>query len=143
MTYENYIKGRLVEYAVHEAYHYGGTACMLAVAQVIANRVNAGWGEWKNVLDRAHLYVGTEVNINAPIDPKDFTFRRILGMIDDVYLGTADSTNVNITDDRGKLVALYYADLSNLTRDWFHTTITDHIDRHPRLATVGPLTFFA
>jgi hypothetical protein len=143
MTYENYIKARLVEYAVHEAYHYGGTDCMLAVAQVIANRVNAGWGEWKSVLDTAHNYTGTVWENLGPVDPKDLTFRRMLTLIDDVYLGTADDSNVNVTDDRGTLTALYYADLSHPRRDWFCANVTDQIDRHPRIATVGPLTFFA
>jgi hypothetical protein len=143
MTYENYIKGRLVDYAVREAYHYGGTHCMMAVAQVIANRVAAGWGEWKTVLDSADNYIGTVWEKPEPVDPRDFTFRRILAMIDDVYLGTADDSNVNVTDDRGRLTALYYADISNLSRNWFRANVTDHIDRHPRIATVGPLSFFA
>lgn len=142
MTYENYIKGRIVEYAVAEAYHYGGTPCMLAVAQVIANRVKAGWGEWKNVLDTAKFYVGTTIK-PPTVDPRDITFRRMLSMIDDIYQGTSDDSNVNIEDDRGKLTALYYADLSGIDRAWFHENITAHSDRHPRLATVGPLTFFA
>jgi hypothetical protein len=143
MTYENYIKGRLVDYAVREAYHYGGTACMLAVAQVIANRVAAGWGEWKSVLDTADNYIGTVRENPSPVDPKDLSFRLMLNMIDEIYLGTADDSNVNVTDDRGTLPALYYADISNLSRDWFRANVTDHIDRHPRIATVGPLSFFA
>jgi len=143
VTYENYIKGRLVEYAVQEAYHYGGTECMLAVAQVIANRVAAGWGEWKNVLDTAHKYIGTAQIVPSLVDPRDLTFRRMLTLIDDIYQGTADDTNVNITDDRGRLTALYYANTSNMHNDWFRATVTDHIDKHPRIASVGPLTFFA
>ena len=144
MTYENFIKARLLEFAVQEAYQYGGVDCMMAVAQVIANRVAAGWGEWHNVLDTAPNYIGTDHSIiKMCIDPKDITFRRALTMIDDVYLGVADDSNVNIEDDRGKLPALYYADLSNLNREWFRMNVTEHIDRHPRIATVGPLTFFA
>jgi hypothetical protein len=146
MTYENYIKGRLVDFAVDEAYHYGGTDCMLAVAQVIANRVKAGWGEWKKVLDTAPNYVGTTVREwgqSSAIDPKDLTFRRMLTMIDDVYQGTSDDSNVNLADDRGPLTALYYADLSNIDRKWFLDNVTQNLDRHPRLATVGPLSFFA
>ncbi len=142
MTYENYIKGRLLDYSVDEAYHYGGTDCMLAVAQVIANRVKAGWGEWKLVLDTAPNYVGTFA-ISNTVDPKDLTFRRMLSMIDDVYQGTADDSNVNIEDDRGRLPALYYADLSKIDRKWFIDNVTQNLDRHPRLATVGPLSFFA
>jgi hypothetical protein len=144
MTYENYIKGRLVEYAVQEAYHYGGVECMLAVAQVIANRVKAGWGEWKNVLDTAPNYVGSvHTSIQIVVDPKDLTFRRMLSMVDDIYQGTSDDSNVNLEDDRGRMTSLYYADLSSMNREWFINNITQQLERHPRLATVGPLSFFA
>ena len=44
MTYESYIKGKLVDFALGEAYHQGGYESMLAVAQVLANRVNATAG---------------------------------------------------------------------------------------------------
>jgi hypothetical protein len=142
MTYENYIKARLADFAVNEAYVYGGTACMAAVAQVIANRVNAGWGEWKTVLDTAKDYCGT-VPDPPKFDAKELTFRRLLAMVDDIYQNTADDTAVNITDDRGKLCALYYADLSNLNRAWFRENIMSSLPKHPRLASVGPLTFFA
>lgn len=141
MTYENYIKARLVDYAVNEAYHHGGIEGMCAVAQVIANRVAAGWGEWKKVIDSAPNYTGTIVE-PPEFDPRDITFRRMLSMVDDIYQGTSDSTNVNIEDDRGRTVALYYAELNNIDRAWFRDNITAYIDRHPRIATVGPLTFF-
>jgi Cell Wall Hydrolase len=141
VTYENYIKARLVDYAVNEAYHHGGIQGMCAVAQVIANRVNSGWGEWKKVIDDAHNYSGTIVE-PPDLDPKDLTFRRMLTMVDDIYYGTADDTNVNIEDDRGKTLALYYAELNSIDRQWFSDNITGNIDMHPRLATVGPLTFF-
>jgi hypothetical protein len=143
MTYENYIKGRLVEFAVQEAYLYGGTACMCAVAQVIANRVSAGWGEWKNVLDTTAKYTGNVHVLTPSFEPRDITFRHMLSLVDDIYLGTADDTNVNVSDDRGTLTALYYADLASPLSDWFRVTVSNHIDKHPRIATVGPLTFFA
>jgi hypothetical protein len=142
LTFENYIKARLVDYAVAEAYHHGGIEGMLAVAQVIANRVKAGWGDWKQVIDAAPNYVGTIVP-PPKFEPRDITFRRMLSMVDDIYQGTSDDTNVSIEDDRGKLVALYYAELYNIDRSWFRDNITAHLDMHPRLSTVGPLTFFA
>jgi Cell Wall Hydrolase len=141
VTYENYIKARLVDYAVNEAYHHGGIEGMCAVAQVIANRVASGWGEWKAVIDTAPKYTGT-TTIAPKFEPRDITFRRMLSMVDDIYQGTSDSTNVNIEDDRGRTMSLYYAELNNIDRAWFRENITAHPDRHPRLATVGPLTFF-
>ena len=141
MTYENYIKARLVDYAVNEAYHHGGIEGMCAVAQIIANRVKAGWGEWKQVIDNAPNYIGTIVP--APkFEPRDIAFRRMLSMVDEIYQGTSDDTNVSIEDDRGKIVGLYYAELNNINRDWFIKNVVTHIDRHPRIATVGPMTIF-
>jgi hypothetical protein len=143
VTYENYIKGRMVQFAVAEAYHVGGWDAMCAVAQVLANRVKNGWGEWYDVLDRAGDYRGT-VNDPPKVDPRAAEFRRMLTMIDDIYHGLADDTNVNVEDDRGgKTMALYYADLNNLNRAWFRENVLSNLVEHPRLATVGPLTFFA
>ena len=142
MTYENYIKGRIVTFAANEALHHGDIKGMCAVAQVLANRVKAGWGEWHKVLDTAYDYTGTIIEpIN--IEPKDIIFRRMLTMVEDIYLGTSDDSNVNVEDDRGKTVSLYYAELNNIDRRWFVDNITSKTERHPRLAVVGPLTFFA
>lgn len=141
MTFENYIKGRIVDFAVAEAHHHGSSEGMLAVAQVLANRVKAGWGEWHKVIATAPEYIGTE-QARVSIDPRDATFRRVLAGIDDIYQGIADDTNVNVEDDDGKHLALYYAELNNITRPWFIDNITRQLGRHPRLATVGPLTFF-
>lgn len=141
MTYENYIKGKIVDYAANEAWHHGGIEGMLAVAQVLANRVKAGWGDWSTVLRSAPKFIGTTI---APpdIDPRDIAFRRMLGAVDDIYNGVADDSNVNVTDDRGETPALYYAELNNIDREWFIENVTQELDRHPRIATVGPLTFF-
>jgi hypothetical protein len=141
MTYENYIKAKLVDLAVREAYHMGGTASMCAVAQVIANRVRSGWGEWNHVINTAPKFTGTATAM-PDFDPKDLTFRQFLTMVDDIYHGTADDTNVNIEDDRGALVSLYYAELHNIDNDWFRKEIAGNYDRHPRLAVVGQLTLF-
>ena len=52
MTFENYIKARLLDFIVAEAFD---AESMLAVAQVLANRVNAGWqgGDWERVIRTA------------------------------------------------------------------------------------------
>jgi hypothetical protein len=141
VTYENYIKAKIVDFAASEAHRHGGAEGMLAVAQVLANRVAAGWGDWDAILRTAPDYIGT-VQSPAVIDKRDISFRHLLGRIDDIYHGTADDSNVNIEDDRGKTPALYYAELHNIDRQWFIDNITSQQDRHPRLATVGPLTFF-
>jgi hypothetical protein len=126
---------------VEDAYASGGVEAMLAVAQVIKNRVDAGWngGEWLRVIEDAPERRGTEPpHVHTHLDPRDGNFRELLRRIDDVYYGTADDTNVN--NESGK--SLYYAELHNITSDWFREHILSDLESHPRLASVGQLTFF-
>lgn len=145
MTFENYIKGLLVAYVVDTAYHYGGTDAMFAVAQVLKNRVDAGWcgGDWLAVIHSAPEYTGTENCSNKLFDHRDLTFRKLLSQIDDIYYGSADDSNVNITDDTGTHRALYYAELHNINRVWFKQNILNDLKSHRRLTQVSQLTFFA
>jgi hypothetical protein len=139
MTYESYIKARLVDFMVSEAFNSGGVEPMLAVGQVLANRVKAGWqgGDWYRVIKTARNYCGT-IQPDTDVDPKDGSFRELLRRVDDVYHGTADDTNVN----NGSGNSLYYAEMHNINREWFTEHITSDLESHPRLATVGQLTFF-
>ena len=141
MTFESYVKSRLMDYVIEEAYASGGVEPMLAVAQVLANRVKAGWqgGDWLRVIENAPNYRGTLQPKNyTAFDPRDGNFRELMRRVDDIYHGTADDSNVN--NDSGK--SLYYAELHNVNRDWFTEHILGDHDSHPRLATVGQLTFF-
>jgi hypothetical protein len=146
MTYENYIKAKLADYAIVEGYRYGGTDCALAVAQVIANRVNAGWhgGDWRKVLIDAPNKVGTTYEVPFDYDTRELAFRQIVSQIDDIYHGTADDSNVNVETDSGPgtTVSLYYCVLHNVTSEWFKNNIIKDIKNHPRIAVVGQLTFF-
>lgn len=141
MTFESYVKSRLMDFVIEEAYASGGVEPMLAVAQTLANRVHAGWqgGDWLRVIDTAPDYRGTTQPKNyVPMDARDGNFRELMRRIDDVYHGTADDANVN--NNSGK--SLYYAELHNVNRDWFKEHILSDLDSHPRLAVVGQLTFF-
>jgi len=145
VTYENYIKGKLASFAAEEAMRYGGSNCALAVAQVIANRVAEGWhgGDWLKVITDAPQYRGTVYDEAYVVDPRDITFRQILSGVEDIYHFTADDTNVNVNDDRGRVSALYYCELNNVNTAWFRDNILDDLGSHPRIAKVGELTFFA
>lgn len=141
MTFESYVKARMLDFVVVEAYASGGLEPMLAVAQVLKNRVDAGWqgGDWIRVIESAPEYRGTvQPEMHTHLDPRDGTFRELMRRIDEVYFGTAEDDNVN--NGLGK--SLYYAELHNINRDWFQTHILDEIEDHPRLAVVGQLTFF-
>lgn len=140
MTYESYIKARLVDFIVTEGFNSGGVESMLAVAQVLANRVNAGWqgGDWLRVIHTAPEYRGTVQPSPTLIDTRDGNFRELIRRVDDVYHGIGDDANVN--NDSGK--SLYYAELHNINREWFTEHILNDLESHPRLASVGQLTFF-
>lgn len=145
MTYENYIKGMLATFAVEEGYRYGGTDCSMAVAQVIANRVAAGWfgGDWRKVILDAPNMRGTTYAQPFQYDTRETAFRQIITLIDDVYHGVADSSSVNLVDENGTIPALYYCVLHNVTSEWFRQRILNDLENHPRIAVVGQLTFFA
>jgi hypothetical protein len=141
MTFESYIKSRLMDFVIEEAYANGGVEPMLAVAQVVANRVKAGWqgGDWLRVIDTAPEYRGTLPGQNfVRVDPRDGNFRELMRRIDEVYYGTADDSNVNTREGK----SLYYVELHNITREWFSEHILNDLMSHPRLAKVGQLTFF-
>jgi hypothetical protein len=142
MTYENFIKAKLLEFAAREAFHFGGTDAMCAVAQVIYNRVQAGWGDWLQVINTADKFQGTATD-PFTVDPKDMSFRRMLVLIDSIYHGLGeDGCGVNIATEQGDKRALYYADLKNLNCPWFRENILRK-DAHRYLASVAQLSFFA
>lgn len=139
MTDENFIKGQLVGVAVREALRHGGYELPLAIAQVMANRVRAGWygGDWLRVLIGAAAVAGNPAQDMAPFNRKDLVFRTILHRIDDVYNGVAE--------DRITNGALYYCELAAPIRPWFQETIISYPGRedHPITASFFPITFFA
>jgi hypothetical protein len=144
MTYENYIKAKLADFAVEEGYRYGGTDCALAVAQVIANRVEAGWngGDWRKVIAEAPYVRGTTYEKPFEYDTREAAFRQIINQIDDIYHGIADGSGIVGMQDNKEVSALYYCVLHNVTSEWFRAHILGDIKHHPRIATVGQLTFF-
>ena len=141
MTHENYIKARLINLAVDTAYHMGSSEAMLAVAQVIANRVKAGWcgGDWLSVIENAGDYAGNEIR-HQTIDPHNGSFRELLRRVEDVYYGTAEDDNVNTPTGE---VSLYYVEMGRPTREWFERSILSDIETHPRIAKVGLMNFHA
>lgn len=137
MTFENYIKGQLVSFAVAEAFAHGGINNMLAVAQVIRNRVSAGWGggDWMYVLRGVDKVRGTAYPDPPLVNRNDINFRTLLQRIDDVYHNQTDGTMVE--------GALYYAELHNITEPWFETNILANLESHPIVGKVGQVTFFS
>ena len=67
MTFENFIKSRLIMFAVGETVNDPAARDVLAVVQCLANRVAVGWfgGDWMQVIDNAPDVVGTTYPENS------------------------------------------------------------------------------
>lgn len=135
MTAEQFIKAHLAAFAHREAAHHGGIDNMLAVAFVIRNRQRAGWqgGNWMMILHSAPEAAGTIYQPSAP-DLRDINFKMLLQQIDDVYSGMAI--------DKMTEGAKFYCELNKCHNDWFRDSIVRDPEHHPRVATVGNVSFF-
>ena len=132
--FENLIKAELSL----TAWRYGkawSTPGMVMIAQTLANRHRAGQGTFFQVIERIPKYSST---IEQPLmdwpTPWDRDLLRLLPEIDGIVDGTAkDTTNG----------ALYWADLNNVTNEWFLQQICKRPEEHARVADCqGTLVFF-
>lgn len=138
MTSENFIKAQLALLAWREGHRHGGLDNMMAVAFVVRNRVKAGWhgGDWLEVMSNHYTFAAEEQpeSVTALPDVRDAHFRVILQKIDDLFSGMAL--------DKMTEGALYYAELHNVTREWFTINILKKLEEHPRVARIGQVDLF-
>jgi hypothetical protein len=119
------------------AWRYGkaySTPGMVMIAQCIANRHRAGQGTFFQVIERIPKYAAT-LEIPAEEYPSawDRDFLRLLPEIDAVVDGTGkDTTNG----------ALYWADINNVTNEWFLTHIARNPERNRCADCAGTLVFW-
>jgi hypothetical protein len=112
-----------------------GILGMTAVGLVIRNRVQAGWGDWIQVMSAHALDIGKALVPWPGPDTNNPRFRAVLALADTIF----DGVEGDITDG-----ALYYANLSDPElSQWFRENILAKPDAHRRLGTVGQRTFFA
>jgi hypothetical protein len=140
MTADDYVKSLLCLLAWREERSNQANGC-LGVLFVVRNRVNAGWGNWTQVISKHGQFssisiVGDSQTVEYP-DVRDPLFQILLQRVDGIYEGVAPD---NLVDG-----ALYYADLQSPGFDkngWFANTILKNPDKYPRLAQVGTTTYF-
>lgn len=136
MTVRDYVIAQLATLIWNEP-HDDSLQGMLAAGLVVRNRVIAGWegGDWLRLIAAHDRYAATEPKPGKPNlgDVNNPLFRRVLGTADSVYSGLEK----DITQG-----ALYYANLNNITRDWFRDSIVRNPDAHPRIAQIGKQQFF-
>jgi hypothetical protein len=133
LTIDTYIRAQMARFAIEEGGRHGGVNNMLAVAQVLRNRVFAGWGDWLEVVQRAPEKRAT---IYPPhmSELRSGNVRVLLNKIDDVYT-KADAEDLTAG-------ALFYVEPGFPVAEWFKTEVLDRPDEHRRTAHVGPVWFF-
>lgn len=133
MTLDTYIRAQMARFAIREGHEYGGVNNMLAVAHVLRNRVFAGWGDWLEVVTRAHE---KRANIYTPPIPniRSSNVRIVLNRVDDIY------SRADVNDLSGG--AMFYADLGRPLAPWFEKEVLGRPEDHPRSSHVGPVFFF-
>ena len=138
------IQAKLVIFAHNEAGWTGSLQCMLAVACVLKNRVDAGWGDWMTVLEDTERVAG---NWNEPVKPMpmdlaDDNLRDLMGEVDDIYHGIFVDELTRIENPMGgKATCLYYCFVERPIRDWFAKHIIQSPE-HPRVAQVGQMMLY-
>jgi len=137
MLPETYIKAALATFAQKEAAQYGGIDNMLAVCFVIRNRMDAGWfgGDWLLAMEKAgDVAANSEAPEPQPFNLRETRYRKFLERIDAIF----DGTELDVMTEG----ALYYGELNKPLRPWFVEHITEDIENHRHVATVGPVWFF-
>jgi hypothetical protein len=142
MTPQDVIRVELAMLAWREAFRHGGVKNMLAVAFVVRNRVNAGWlaGDWMKVIAHHDDYSSAKMvhpEHYTDMEVPDFHHRAVRDLlveVDFIFDGTRDD---DLTEG-----SLYYCELFNIQNPWFTENITRKPEDHPRVATIGPVSFF-
>lgn len=126
---------------------------MLGIAFTIRNRIRASWygGSWVDVLAHHKEWSATlESPGDALPDPRVYSFTVFLQQVDQIFSGALDDFITIKKDGEWRTVlsaappvALYYGYLNNISNPWFRENISLKGEQHPRIATVGGLTFFA
>lgn len=133
MNLDTFTRAKIAEFAIEEGARYGGVNNMLGVAQVLRNRVFAGWGDWLEVAQtapakRAVIYPPDIPNIRTG------NVRVFLNRLDELY---TSEISEDLTGG-----ALFYLDPAYPIVPWFKTEVLDKPDDHPRTAHIGPVWFF-
>src|SRR5262249_39378546 len=123
---------KLAEAAWHEARHFGGHQLVCNVAQAIGNRFRQHWGSWEFILNSLDKYASCDPKERIAPNAWDPAWLRLLQEIGTIFEGTRpDPTNG----------AVYWGELTNITRPWFKENVIDKREEHPQTVS-GPLCFW-
>src|SRR5208282_1931638 len=167
MNLATFERARLAAFVYDQARHTGSLDCMKAVAYVMRNRVQSGWGDgsWLSVLELAASVAGNEPpesnsglrdsRLGTLVQPSAFSanpsidrlLQLIVRDIDDIYLdqdhfGDNPTERLVCGDKPPKSGALYYSFVDRDPRTWFIENIVRQPLEHPQTGTLGTLMLF-
>jgi hypothetical protein len=121
-----------------ESWRYGhkfGPKGPAIIARILHNRVKRGWGTWAQVLNDMPKFNA----INIGEEPKEYpdpynpAFIKVLVEVDKIFSGDEDTVSNK---------AVFFADLGNITREWFLTNVVRNPGEHPGGGNYGLLTYW-
>lgn len=153
MTGNDFLAATLAYFSWRDGFDHGLSG-MLAISFVIRNRIRAQWygGSWSEVLSH-HQEWSSKIEPYPPTipDPRSHSFQMLLHEVTDIYNGVRednitiarDSIRQSINIGPSPAPALYYGCLNEISNPWFSEHISSKPQEHPRIASVGMLSFFA
>lgn len=157
MTGYTFLAAELARLAYLDGKDEGLNAC-LGIAFSIKNRIRAGWhnGDWAAVLSNHHQWSATLETPSLVVpDPRVFSFSVLLQEVegifngsrrDDITIAKESIFNTPLLDLKlggGPAPALYWGRLDKANNPWWIENIARRTDIHPRVASVGLISFFS
>lgn len=134
MNLDTYVKAQMARFAIEEGAQHGGVNNMLAVAQVLRNRVFAGWGDWLEVVERAPEKRAAVLEAEKP-NLRTGNVRVLLNRIEEIY------SRADLSDMTGGAL-FYWEPGKGETAKWFQEEVLARAEDHPRVAHIGLVWFF-
>lgn len=129
---DDYQKTKLVEVGWRWGREYGGHLAACMVMSVLANRVQAGWGTWLEVIDRIPNFSAQEDQPTGTPTLWEPSFVRLLHEVEAIFDGSQDYS-------KG---ALYWCDTRRITTPFFKDKIVADPSIHPRVCEMNTLACF-
>lgn len=138
---DDYIKAQLVEFSWRQGKEYGSSAtpaCM--IMSVLANRVQAGWGTWMEVLDNVDRYAAAPLVYEGTPELWKPDFTKLLHEVDVIFAGSANHARpfVNRTQ---QVPCMYWADTRRIETEFFKRKIQGNPD-HRIALNQNTLSFY-
>lgn len=137
----DYEKARLVDLLWCES-HNDAKNGMKAVAFVVRNRVNAGWGSWLDVMDKHEQWRGN-AKPSPNLDYTQYLFRELLWLVDGVFDGSEKDEMTSCVIGDKPVKALWYYRVDEPVSDFFKEKILADKTNHRMVGVVGGIWLFS